>query len=122
MNNSKFCHCEAHLEFYRRCFNMASLLDKVEEGLHIPKEKIIEYGVKRFLLDELRNLTIEIRNISIKYGINSFDELWYKIEKSEITEEECFNDLIKLEYLELRKEQITILIKEYGPLNHENAG
>ena len=91
---------------------MKSLLSKVEKKLNVSKEKIIEYGVKKYLSDELRNLNIEILNISNKYGVNSFEELMDKIEKGEITEEECFNDLTRLEYLELKKEQIEALLGE----------
>jgi len=91
---------------------MPTLLDKIETKLNIPKETIIEYSAKKFLQDEIRNITIEIFNIATKYGVRSFNELWNKIEKGEITEEECFNDLTRLEYLELRKEEINKILEE----------
>lgn len=44
---------------------MSNLLKKVEEELNIPREKLLEEGLKHFLEIELSNLSIEIK----KFGI-----------------------------------------------------
>ena len=91
---------------------LTNLLERVEKELKIPKEKIIEEGVQRFLEVEVKNFSIEISKIGIKYGVNSFDELWNKFERGEVSESECFDDLTKLEYLELEREKVLNLIRE----------
>ncbi len=93
---------------------MQSLLQKVEKELNIPREKIIEEGLKHFLEIEVSNLSIEIRKIGKQYGVDSFNELWGKLKVGEVTEAECFDDLSRLEYLELEKEKIAKLIEESG--------
>jgi hypothetical protein len=84
----------------------------VEKELNIPKKRLVEEGVKHFLEIELKNLSIEIRKLSGRYGVNSFDELWKKLEEGEIKESECFDDLSRLEYLELEKEKVIKLLQK----------
>jgi hypothetical protein len=54
---------------------MPSLIQMVEKELKIPKKRLVKEGVKHFLEVELKNLSIEIRKLSGRYGVNSFDEL-----------------------------------------------
>lgn len=67
--------------------------------------------INPFLKVELCNLTIEIKKLGRKYGVNSFNGLWKKLETGEISEAESFDDLSKLEYIELEKEKISRLLK-----------
>ncbi len=89
---------------------MTSLIQTVQKELNVSKDRVIEEGIKHFLSAELRNLSIEIRRQADRYKVNSFEQLWRKLESGEITEEECFDDLSRLEYLELEKEKITKLL------------
>ena len=93
---------------------MQDLLQTVERELRIPKEKLIEEGIKLFLGVELKSLSIEIRKLGERYGVDSFDGLWSKLERGEITESDCFDDLTKLEYLEIEKEKIGKLLHDYA--------
>ena len=58
-------------------------------------------------------MSAEILGIHAKYGGRSFDELWGKLEKGEVFESECFDDLTKLEYLELRADKARKILKEH---------
>lgn len=91
---------------------MQSLIQMVEKELKIPKEQLIEEGIKYFLGAELRTLSIEIKKLSSLYGVNSFDGLWEKLEAGEITESKCFEDLSRLEYLELEREKVVKLLRK----------
>jgi len=91
---------------------MPSFIQIIEKELNIPKKRLVEEGIKHFLEVELRNLSIEIKKLSGRYGVNSFDELWKKLEAGEITEIDCFDDLSKLEYLELEKEKVVRLLQK----------
>lgn len=95
---------------------MQDLLQAVEKELNISKEKLIEEGVKRFLEVELRNVSLEIKKLGERYGVDSFNRLWQKLERGEVTESECFDDLTKFEYLETEKEKISKLLHNYGKL------
>jgi len=85
---------------------MEDLLQIVEKELKIPKEKLIEEGINRFLEVELRNLSLEIKKLGQKYSVDSFDGLWKCLEQGKITESECFDDLTRFEFLEKEKEKI----------------
>lgn len=91
---------------------MSSLVQLVEKELKIPREQLVKEGVKHFLEMELRNLSIQIKKLAGRYGVNSFNELWQKLKSGKITESECFDGLSKLEYLELEREKIARLLKK----------
>lgn len=91
---------------------MPSFIEMVEKELRIPKERLIEEGLKHFLEVELRNLSIEIKKLSGRYGVDSFDELWEKLETGKVAESECFDDLSRLEYLELEREKVIRLLQK----------
>ena len=85
---------------------MSNIVERITQELDIPPERVINEGAYRFLEMELRNLSSEKAIISSKHGVSSFDQLWEKIERGEISENECFYDLTKLEYLELQVEKL----------------
>jgi len=91
---------------------MTGLIKLVEKELKIPKERLIQEGLRCFLEVELKNLAIQIEKLAVQYGVKSFEELWKKLEVGEITESECFEDLSKLEFLELEKDKVIKLLKK----------
>jgi len=91
---------------------MPSLIQMVEKELKIPKKRLVEEGIRRYLEVELKNLSIEIKKLSNRYGVDSFEGLWKKLEAGEVTEGECFDDLGRLEYLELEKEKVAKLLQK----------
>jgi len=90
---------------------MSNFIQTVQKELKIPKDILLEEGVKRFLELELRNISIQIKKLAGRYGVESFDELWQKLERGKITESECFDDLSRLENMELEKEKTSKLLK-----------
>jgi len=91
---------------------MSDLLQVLEKELNISKDKLVREGIRHFLAMELRNLSIQIKKRGSRYGVDSFEGLWQKLEAGEVTEEECFDDLSRLEYLELEKEKIAKLLEK----------
>lgn len=91
---------------------MPTLLERVETELKLPKEQIVKEGIHKYLECELRNLSIEISRLCFKYGVSRFNNLMDRIEKGEIAEKECFDDIIRLEYLELEREKTKKLLEE----------
>ena len=93
-----------------RAIKMQDVLQTVEKELNIPKERLIEKGVMRFLEVELRNVSLEIKKLEQRYGVDSFDGLWEKLERGKVKESECFDDLTRFEYLETEKDKIRKLL------------
>ncbi|MEW6684572.1 MAG: hypothetical protein AB1393_00010 [Candidatus Edwardsbacteria bacterium] len=91
---------------------MSTLLEKIEKELKLPREYLKEEELGKFMEIELKNKVLEIAKLAQKYGVNSFDELWEQIEAGRISESQCFDDLTRLEYLEIEKEKIQRLIEE----------
>jgi len=92
---------------------MTVTVKRVERELDIPRDMLIKEGIRTYLEFELRSLEADMSNILSKYNIHSFKELWDKLERAEVSESECFEDLIKLEYLETRTEKVKSLLKEH---------
>ncbi len=87
------------------------ILEEVSERLGVPKEEVLREGIRLFLERELERVRAEISRVGSKYGVGSMDELWRRIEAGEVSESECFEDLVRLEYLELRLEEILRLLR-----------
>ncbi|HDJ26641.1 MAG TPA: hypothetical protein ENF34_04930 [Candidatus Bathyarchaeota archaeon] len=81
--------------------------------MRLPEEVVLREGVRLFLENELRNVKAEMAKICSKHGVNSSEELWRKIEAGELTESECLDDLMRLEHLEARLEDILELLRGY---------
>jgi len=92
---------------------MTVTVERVERELNIPKDELIKEGIHRYLEFELRSLKAEMSKILGKNRVHSFNELWSKLERGEVSESECFEDLTKLEYLEVRAEKVESLLKEH---------
>jgi len=92
---------------------MTVTVKRVEKELDIPKGELIKEGIRTHLEFELRSLKAEMSKILSKHNIHSFNELWDKLERAEVSESECFEDLTKLEYLETRTEKVKSLLKEH---------
>jgi len=93
---------------------MTIAIDRIEKELNVPREQLIREGIHHYLEFELRNLIVEMSKTHAKHGVQSFDELWDKLERDEVSESECFDDLTKLEYLETRAGKIRGLLKEHA--------
>ena len=92
---------------------MTVTVKRVERELDIPRDELIKEGIRTYLEFELRSLKAEMSKILSRYNVHSFNELWDKLEKGEVSESECFEDLTKLEHLETRTEKVEALLKEH---------
>jgi len=87
-------------------------LERVEKELNIPREQLLRDGMKRYLEFELRRVEIDAAGIMQRHHVKSFEDLWHKLESGKVSEEECFDDLTRLEYLETRAEKMMRLLEE----------
>lgn len=94
---------------------MSVTFERVEKELNVPRDQLIRDGVKRYLEFELRRLEVDAVKIRMRYGVRSFNDLWGKLERGEVSEADCFDDLTRLEYLETRAEKVVKLLEELSP-------
>ena len=87
-------------------------VEMIEKKLKVPRDLLLREGMKRYLEFEFRRLEIDAAEIRKRHEIESFDDLWAKLERGEVSESECFDDLTRLEYLETRAEKVLELLKE----------
>jgi len=86
---------------------------EVAKKLGLSEETVLREGIRLFLENELRNVKAEIMKICSKHAVKSSEELWRKVESGELTESECLDDLMRLEYLEARLEAILELLRDF---------
>lgn len=91
---------------------MTVTVERVEKELNVPRDLLLRDGMKRYLEFELRRLEIEAAKIRRKHSVKSFDDLWTKFESGKVSETECFDDLTRLEYLEIRVEKVVKLLED----------
>jgi len=94
----------------------SDLIERIKKEIDITADELIRKGIHQFLLSEYRNISLELTTIYHQYNIQSFEDLWSKLERGEISESQCFNDLPKLEYLEAKREKIANILKDEGIL------
>jgi hypothetical protein len=85
---------------------MAISVEKAAEQLHMKKEDLVEFGLKAYLREKLRELRAEITTIYLKYKVSSLEELDQKISKGSLSESDTFEDFTRLDYLESEEEEI----------------
>ena len=84
---------------------------EVAKKLGLPEETVLREGIRLFLENELRNVKAKIMRICSEYAVRSSEELWRKVESGELTESECLDDLMRLEYQEARLKAILELLR-----------
>ena len=90
---------------------METRIEEIERELSIPKDRILQEGIRRYLEAQLKDIRIEVAKISAKYNASGFASLWKKIESGKVSEGECFDDLTKLDYLEERAKKVRRLLE-----------
>ena len=88
------------------------IIDALAQELHLPKESILEQGVKAFLERNLREIKVEIFQITGKYGIASVKEMEKRYKEGTLEEENTWRDFQRLDHLEYKMEHLEKLLKE----------
>ncbi|BCV21989.1 hypothetical protein [Moorella sp. Hama-1] len=95
---------------------VASKAEKVisvlAEKLNLPRENIVEQGIRAFLEKHLRATKAEIFHITGKYGIKSVEEMEARYATGTLEEKGTWEDFQRLDHLEYKKEQLEKLLGE----------
>jgi len=92
-------------------------IKQVAMALGIDEEELERRALRALLMDELRRVRAEKASILIKYkkhGVKTFKDLLNLVEKDVISDVDAHDDLIRLDYLEHREEELEKLLKELG--------
>ena len=87
------------------------IIDTLSQELGIPKEGVIEQGLKAFLERNLRDIKVEIFQITGKYGISSVEEMEDRYKQGTLEEEDTWRDFQRLDHLEYKREHLEKLLK-----------
>lgn len=88
------------------------VIDALAQELHLPEESILEQGLKTFVERKLREIKVEIFQITGKYGISSAEEMEEQYKEGILEEGDTWREFQRLDHLEYKKEQLEKLLKE----------
>lgn len=97
------------------------MITKVEEvaeelarELGASKESILEQGLRSFLEKRLREVKVEIYQISSRYHVSSVAQMEERYREGSLEEADSWRDLQRLDHLEYRCERLSCLLKDMG--------
>lgn len=97
------------------------MIPKVEEvaeelarELGASKESILEQGLRSFLEKRLREIKVELNQITSRYQVSSVAEMEERYREGSLEEAESWRDLQRLDHLEYKRERFSHLLKEMG--------
>jgi len=88
------------------------VIETLTRELRLPRESILEQGLKAFLEKNLREIKAEIFQITGKYGVASVEEMERRYKEGTLEERDSWRDFQQLDHLEYRKEQLEKLLKK----------
>jgi len=88
------------------------IIDALAQELHLPKESVLEQGLKTFLERNLREIKVEIFQITGEYGISSVEEMEKRYKQGTLEEKDTWRDFQRLDHLEYKREHLEKLLKE----------
>jgi hypothetical protein len=88
------------------------VIDALSQELCIPKEDVLEQGLKAFLERNLREIKVEIFQITGKYGVSSVEEMEKRYKQGTLEEEDTWRDFQRLDHLEYKREYLEKLLKK----------
>ncbi len=87
-------------------------LKVVARRLGISVEEAERRALYALIREELRRVRAEKTMIMARYGVRGFNELWRKVEDGVIDDTIAHDDIVRLDYLEHREEELEKLLKE----------
>lgn len=88
------------------------VIDALAEELRLPKESVLAQGLKTFLERNLREIKVEIFQITGKYGVSCVEEMETRYKQGTLEEEDTWRDFQRLDHLEYKREHLEKLLKE----------
>lgn len=81
-----------------------TIVENIAENLKIDSNDLIYKGVRSYLLECLREIEIEIFELSRKYDTDDIEVFWEKVKSGDISEEVGYEDSFLLDNLLQHKE------------------
>ena len=88
--------------------------EELARELGASKESILEQGLRTFLEKRLREIKVEIFQITSRYNLSSAAEMEERYREGSLEEAGSWRDLQRLDHLEYKRDQLSRLLKEMG--------
>ena len=88
------------------------ILKLLVKNIGMSKREILQESLIIFLEKKLKELKLQIYEISNKYGVSSIEEFDNLYKEGLIEEKVSWKDYQRLDHLEFKKEQIETILKE----------
>lgn len=88
------------------------VIDAIAQELRLPREIVLAQGLKSLIEKNLREIKVEIFQITGKYGISSVREMEMRYRQGTLEEEDTWRDFQRLDHLEYKKEYLEKLLKD----------
>lgn len=90
------------------------LIETLAEELRYSRELILEKSLKAFLEQQLRQVKVEILQITGKYHVSSVDEIEANYREGTLEEKDSWRDLQRLDRLEYKRDRLIELFGKLG--------
>ncbi|MFQ5796743.1 MAG: hypothetical protein ACE5JP_17070 [Candidatus Bipolaricaulia bacterium] len=88
------------------------MAEEIARELGASKESILEQGLRAFLEKRLREIKVEIFQITSRYNVSSTAEMEEHYQRGTLEEAESWRDLQRLDHLEYKRDQFSRFLKE----------
>jgi len=88
--------------------------EEAARELGASREDVLEEGLRAFLEKRLKEMKVEIHEITSEYGVSSVEEFQDLYEEGDVEESESWRDLQRLDHLEYKRDRISQLLREMG--------
>jgi len=88
------------------------VIDVLSKELNLPRDNIVEQGLRTLLEKKLLEVKAEIFRLCGKYGVKSVEDMDNSYRNGRIEEEDSWRDFQRLDHLEYKKEQLEKLLEE----------
>ena len=90
------------------------LVEKLAREMGASKESILEQGLRAFLERQLREIKVEMFQITTRYHVSSVVEMEKQYQNGTLEEAGSWRDLQRLDHLEYKRDQLSRLLEGMG--------
>lgn len=91
---------------------VAKVAEELAREIGISKENVFREGIRTFLEKNLREIKIEIYEITSKYNVASVEEMERRYREGSLEESESWKDFQRLDHLEYKREHLSRILEE----------
>jgi len=79
--------------------------------LSVNQEELLKQGLRAFLERQLREINVEISQITRRYGVSGVEEMEERYRNGTLEEKDTWRDLHRLDHLEYKRDRLIKLLE-----------